>query len=216
MDSTNAKPSSHARNTRMWKDLGASYAELSALQDVDILNAGCTQERQATAGKPSHGDPHGPGGFVMANTWSIGGGDPPTKLVSEQRSKYCAPPKQDNPKEKPQCVRGGNFSLGADKNDYRTVAQIDFKRDRSPSPPLPIRPKDAGGVYSMGDHVSFKTTAGSSFKDHCQEFVNLKANRGSGLENTHQPGYNIINGSGSLSNNAFESWDGRDYRRMRG
>ncbi|KXZ49589.1 hypothetical protein GPECTOR_20g445 [Gonium pectorale] len=103
-------------------------------------------------------------------------------------------------------------------NDWRTVKQLDFRPDalaRSERAP-PVRAHDAGRLLpsdvppgsqfastSRAVHVGPSAAAAAA--------VPPSGSRGG----TRAAGYNIITGAPPLGNNAFEAWDGRDYRRHR-
>ncbi|GFR40239.1 hypothetical protein Agub_g808 [Astrephomene gubernaculifera] len=109
-------------------------------------------------------------------------------------------------------------------NDWSTSKQADFRPDRLLHPPTSApagQPTRPAGQRDSGRLLPDDVPPASQFVTlHRSQFVGGRhaeaaAIPASGGRGTMAAGYNIITGAGPYGNNAFEHWDGRDYRRHR-
>lgn len=238
-------------NANVWKQHGASYAELAGTSTSAEREAALAPRRLPpvatadvaavralpAAGTPGSKLPRGAGTFVMQAGWSLGGqgaggaasgadggacgaAGPSGRAAgaTETRSNYRPPPpdykRQGSARMPPSQMPRPDY-----KNDWRTSKQADFSPDALSrlDPSRPAVAKDSGRLLPQdvppGAPGAFATATRSQFVGHTQAEVRRIPMAGG--KGTQAAGYNIITGASAYTNNAFEHWDGRDYRRHR-
>ncbi|GLC36114.1 hypothetical protein PLESTB_001379200 [Pleodorina starrii] len=147
-------------------------------------------------------------------------GLPPRSYSTESRTNYTPPP-TDFRRVRSAGPGASQMVPPNHPNDWRTTKQVDFRPELTagaPPPPPPFRQAASGPLlptdvppdsqFTTQHRNHFTAGAGRSLRDS-------QALRPSGCRATQAAPYNIITGAVPYNNNAFEHWDGRDYRRHR-
>ena len=100
----------------------------------------------------------------------------------------------------------------------RTIHQDHYRADavKGHVRAAPAKHTEGGDLILKDVLPQYGTAYGATFVGPADRPAEIKAGRRAGNPATHNSGYNIITGGGSLSNSAFERFEGgQDYRRHR-
>lgn len=204
-------------NPNIWKAYGPSYSQLSQLSKASEREP--TSAAKATtcsmpAGAPAVRDPKGPGMFQLQSTWSLGAPEVYGSTISSSETKVeFAPPPKDHKRREALRTDKSHRPTGTYLNDYKTTKQLDYTSQRhldgERRPPFSL--KDNGKIIPADVQPDYSTQARTSHVGSIRsETLPIRT---AGHPATSNSGYNIITGGAPLQNNAFEHWNGRDYRR---
>ncbi|GIL55747.1 hypothetical protein Vafri_11280 [Volvox africanus] len=144
-------------------------------------------------------------------------GLPPRTYNTETKSNY-GPPPSDFRRTRSAGPGTSQFPKPDQPNDWKTLKQVDFRPELAagaPPPPPPFKASTSGSLLpcDVPPNSQFVTQHRTHFQG--RSLREAQSLRPSGCSATQAAGYNIITGAGAYNNNAFEHWDGRDYRRHR-
>ncbi|KAG2489097.1 hypothetical protein HYH03_012323 [Edaphochlamys debaryana] len=140
----------------------------------------------------------------------------PRTFATETKSNY-APPPADYRRAAAAAEPPSQMPRGNHPNDWSTSKQLDFRSDalqRLEPSRLAVH-RDSGRILPTDVAPDSQFTSQSRTHFTGRTLTEARSIPPSGGRGTQHPGFNIITGAAPYGNNAFEFWDGRDYRRHR-